>query len=64
MRTPSMTTYGPAMAREKLVVVVGLQADGVRLMQRGVAEKIEAPEFMPMAQLLNDIRERGGMFLV
>ncbi len=73
-----MVTHGPEEAERATIpfvmaaaavasdveVVMGFQADGVRLMQRGVAEKIEAPEFMPMAQLLRDIRDLGGTFLV
>lgn len=73
-----MVTHGPddperatipfvlaaAAVASDVEVVMGFQADGVRLMQRGVAEKIEAPEFMPLAPLLNDIRDLGGAFLV
>ena len=54
---------GAAVASD-VEVVMGFQAEGVRLVQRGVAEKVEAPEFAPLATLLDDIRELGGTLLV
>ena len=45
-------------------VVMGFQAEGVRLVQEGIAEKVEAPEFAPLAGLIDDIRELGGKLLV
>src|SRR5688572_24982542 len=52
-----------ALASE-VEVVMGFQADGVRLMQKGVAEAIQAPEFPPLAKLLADFHELGGKSLV
>ena len=45
-------------------VVLGFQADGVELMQSGVAQRVEAAGFPPLAKLLDDIRELGGVLLV
>jgi predicted peroxiredoxin len=45
-------------------VVMGFQADGVELVRRGIAETVEAPGFPPLAKLLNDVRELGGLLLV
>jgi predicted peroxiredoxin len=45
-------------------VVMGFQAEGVRLVQEGIAEKVEAPEFTPIRELLPTIRELGGKLLV
>ncbi len=73
-----MVTHGPedperatipfvmaaAAVASDVEVVMGFQADGVRLVRQGVAEKIEAPEFMPLINLMNDIRELGGKLLV
>ncbi|HEX2755222.1 MAG TPA: DsrE family protein [Candidatus Limnocylindrales bacterium] len=47
-----------------VAVVMGFQADGVRLVQQGEAEKVQAPEFPPLAKLLDDFRELGGTLLV
>jgi len=54
---------GAALASD-VEVVLGFQADGVRLMQQGVAEKVAAPEFAPLARLLDDVRSLGGRLLV
>jgi predicted peroxiredoxin len=54
---------GAAVASD-VAVVMGFQAEGVRLVQEGIAEKVEAPEFTPLAKLIADIRELGGTFLV
>ncbi len=54
---------GAAVASD-VEVVMGFQADGVRLVQDGVAEKVAAPEFKPLAELISDIRQFGGKFLV
>ncbi len=73
-----MVTHGPAdpelatipfvMAGAALAsdvqVVMGFQGDGVELVKRGVAETIAAPEFAPLAKLLGDVRELGGLLLV
>jgi len=54
---------GAALASD-VQVVMGFQADAVRLVQEGIAEKIEAPEFAPMAELLKTVRELGATLLV
>lgn len=73
-----MVTHGPAhpehatipfvMAGAALAsdvkVVLGFQAEGVELMQAGVAEGIEAPGFPPLQKLLDDVRQLGGLLLV
>jgi uncharacterized protein len=73
-----MVTHGPAdpelatipfvMAAAALAsdvqVVMGFQADGVELVHAGVAEGVAAPEFPPLAKLMNDVRELGGLLLV
>jgi uncharacterized protein len=73
-----MVTHGPAdpelatipfvMAAAALAsdvgVVMGFQADGVELVRNGVAEGIEAAGFPPLAKLLGDVRELGGLLLV
>jgi predicted peroxiredoxin len=45
-------------------VVMGFQADGVELVRKGIAETVEAPGFPPLAKLLNDVLELGGLLLV
>ncbi len=45
-------------------VVIGFQADGVRLAQIGEAETVQAPEFPPLVKLLADFQELGGTLLV
>jgi predicted peroxiredoxin len=73
-----MVTHGPAepelatipfvMAAAALAsdvdVVMGFQGDGVELMRKGVAETVAAPEFVPLAKLLDDIRQLGGKLLL
>lgn len=54
---------GAAVASD-VKVVMGFQGDGVRLVQEGIAEKIQVPEFQPLAKLLDDVRSLGGTFLV
>jgi predicted peroxiredoxin len=54
---------GAAIASD-VSVVMGFQAEGVRLVQEGIAEKVEAPEFEPLRKLLPTLRELGGKFLV
>ncbi len=54
---------GAALASD-VAVVMGFQADGVELLKAGVAETVVAPEFAPLAKLLADIRDLGGMLLV
>ena len=73
-----MVTHGPdnpematipfvmagAAASADVEVVMGFQGEGVMLVKCGVAETVTAPEFKPLADLLNTIREFGGTFLV
>jgi predicted peroxiredoxin len=55
---------GCAALASDVAVVMGFQADGVRLVHQGEAETIQAPEFPPLVKLLNDFRELGGTLLV
>jgi predicted peroxiredoxin len=73
-----MVTHGPAepelatipfvMAAAALAsdveVVMGFQGDGVELVRKGGAETVNAPEFPPLAKLLEDVRELGGTLLL
>ena len=54
---------GAAVASD-VDVVMGFQGEGCRLVQKGVAETVTAPEFAPLAGLIDSIREFGGQFLV
>jgi predicted peroxiredoxin len=45
-------------------VVMGFQADGVRLVPQSEAETVQAPDFPPLTKLLADFRELGGTLLV
>lgn len=45
-------------------VVMGFQAEGVLLVDRGKAETVQAPEFPPLAKLVDDFLELGGTLLV
>jgi len=45
-------------------VAMGFQADAVLLMKTGVADTVNAPGFPPLAKLLDDVRELGGLLLV
>jgi predicted peroxiredoxin len=55
---------GCAALASDVEVVMGFQADGVCLVHVGEAETVQAPEFPPLAKLLNDFRELGGTLLV
>ena len=73
-----MATHGPddpematlpfvmagAAAAADVQVVMGFQGEGVKLMQRGVAETVTSPGFRPMPELLQVIRDFGGTFLI
>ena len=73
-----MVTHGPeepelatipfvmacAALASDVAVVLGFQADGVCLVHQGEAETVQAPEFPPLAKLLDDFRELGGTLLV
>jgi predicted peroxiredoxin len=65
---PELATIPFVMAAAALAsdvaVAMGFQGDGVELMHTGVAETIEAPGFPPLAKLLNDVRDLGGLLLV
>ena len=65
---PELATIPFVMAAAALAsdveVVIGFQGPAVELVHCGVAEKIAAPEFPPLAKLLADIRDLGGKFLV
>jgi predicted peroxiredoxin len=45
-------------------VIMGFQADGVRLASKGVIEGIAAPGFPPLKDLFAAYREAGGELLV
>ena len=65
---PELATIPFAMAGAAVAsdveVVMGFQADGCLLVQKGVAETVKAPEFTPISELLPTIREMGGKLLV
>jgi predicted peroxiredoxin len=54
---------GAAVASD-VEVVMGFQADGVRLLEQGVPETVSVAEFAPLAGLLDSVREFGGKLLV
>jgi predicted peroxiredoxin len=73
-----MCTHGPEDAERATIpfvmataaqasevdVVIGLQASGVLLAKKGVAEGIAAPAFPPLKELLDIYLESGGKILV
>ena len=73
-----MVTHGPDHAEHATIpfvmaaaalasdveVVMGFQASGVELVKQGVADGVHAPEFPPLAKLLADVRDLGGLLLV
>jgi predicted peroxiredoxin len=65
---PELATIGFVMAGAAVAsdveVVMGFQGNGVELVKKGVAETISVPEFVPLADLLKDVRELGGKMLV
>ena len=65
---PELATIPFAMAgaavASAVAVVMGFQADGCLLVQKGIAETVKAPEFTPISELLPTIREMGGKLLV
>ena len=67
-KDPELATIPFVMAAAALAsdvdVVMGFQGDGVELVRAGVAEKVQAPEFPPLAKLLSDVRELGGHLLL
>jgi len=54
---------GAALASE-VDVVMGFQADAVRLVERGQVDGIEAAGFPPLAKLVADFHDLGGLALV
>ncbi|MGE5505174.1 MAG: DsrE family protein [Actinomycetota bacterium] len=65
---PELSTVAFAMATAAMAsdveVVVGLQADGVRLGAKGVAQTVQADKFPPLGDLLAAFLEGGGRLLV
>jgi predicted peroxiredoxin len=65
---PELATIPFVMACAALAsdveVVMGFQGDGVSLMHRGEADAVQAPEFPPLAKLLADFHDLGGVALV
>jgi predicted peroxiredoxin len=73
-----MVTRGPADAElatipfvmaaaalaSDVAVAMGFQGDAVELLKAGVAETVSAPGFPPLAKLLGDVRDLGGLLLV
>ncbi len=53
-----------AAATLDVEVVMGFQADGVRLVRQGVAETVSSPEFTPLFELLKTLQESGAKLLV
>lgn len=43
-------------------VVMGFQVDGVELLKKGVADKVAAPSFTPLKDLLEIYHGNGGRF--
>jgi predicted peroxiredoxin len=67
-RDPELATIpfvmaGAALASD-VAVAMGFQGAGVELMQKGVAEGVAADAFPPLAQLIDEVRDLGGQFLV
>jgi predicted peroxiredoxin len=54
---------GAALASD-VAAVIGLQGEAVRLAIKGVTDTVEAPAFPPLAKLLADFQELGGVLLV
>lgn len=65
---PELATIPFAMAGAAVAsdveVVMGFQGDGCLLVKKGVAEKVAAPEFAPLGDLLSTVHELGATFLV
>ena len=65
---PELATIPFVMAAAALAsdvaVVMGFQGDAVELMKAGIAETIAAAGFPPLAKLLADVRDLGGLLLV
>lgn len=65
---PELATIPFVMAAAALAsdvaVVMGFQGDAVELMKTGVAQTVAAEGFPPLAKLLDDVRDLGGLLLV
>jgi predicted peroxiredoxin len=65
---PELATIPFVMAAAALAsdvgVVMGFQGDAVELMKAGTAETVAAAGFPPLAKLVADVRELGGLLLV
>jgi uncharacterized protein len=65
---PELATIPFAMAgaavASDMEVVMGFQGEGCLLTKKGVAETVKAPEFAPLGELLETIKELGGHLLV
>ncbi len=55
---------GCAALASDVDAVIGFQADAVTLMRKGEVDVVQAPEFPPLATLLDNFRELGGKLLV
>jgi uncharacterized protein involved in oxidation of intracellular sulfur len=55
---------GCAALASDVEVVLGFQADGVELVRTGGLDGVEAAGFPPLAKLMSDFRELGGILLV
>ncbi len=65
---PELATIPFAMAGAAVAsdvdVVLGFQGDGCLLVKKGVAETVRAPEFAPLGELMDTIKEMGAELLV
>lgn len=65
---PELATIPFAMAGAAVAsdvdVVLGFQGDGCLLVKKGVAETVRAPEFAPLGELLETVKEMGAQLLV
>lgn len=63
LATVPFAMAGAAVASD-IEVVMGFQAEGCLLVQKGVAETVQAPEFTPISELLPTIQDMGAKILV
>ena len=63
LATVPFAMAGAAVASD-IEVVMGFQAEGCLLVQKGVAETVKAPEFTPINELLPTIQDMGAKILV
>ena len=55
---------GAAALASDVDAVIGFQADAVLLVRKGEADRVQAPEFPPLCDLIDAYRELGGKLLV